>query len=256
MKAADWRQALLHPLQRRIQVLLEPVARDQAAFRDEARLRLDALREDCARVETAARDTMSSVLFSRWLQNPDVLATRAETGHWLNWLGLGGEGVEVGVYRGEFSEHLLHTWDCARLTSVDPWLEFPSTDYVDVCNLPQDKHEENYVVTANRLRRFGDRSRVLRGTSETAAATFADSSLDFVYLDAQHHYEAVRDDLGLWHRKVRKGGVIGGHDYLDGRIASGNYGVKRAVDEFASAHGYRVVVTREPNWPSWYARIA
>jgi hypothetical protein len=39
-------------------------------------------------------------------------------------------------------------------------------------------------------------------------------SLDFVYIDANHKYDAVKKDLELWYPKVRKGGVFAGHDYL------------------------------------------
>jgi hypothetical protein len=255
MKTADWRTTLLQAIQKRVQSLLQPIANDQAAFRAETTRILESLRHDVARAEAAARDATTASLFSRWMEHPDALASRNETGQWLNWLGLGGEGVEVGVYRGDFSEHLLRTWDCRLLTSIDPWREFPGQDYVDVCNLPQQKHEENHSATVARLVKFDSRSRVVRATSEDAAATFANGSLDFVYLDAQHHYEAVREDIALWHAKIRKGGVMGGHDYLDGRIDSGDYGVKRAVDEFAAANGYQLIVTREPNWPSWFVRV-
>jgi hypothetical protein len=65
----------------------------------------------------------------------------------------------------------------------------------------------------------------------------------------------VREDLRLWAPKICAGGVIGGHDYLDGDRPSGKYGVKRAVDEFAGEYGFKVVVTREPDWPSWYIRV-
>ncbi len=256
MTSLDWRTTLLQSLQRRIQSLVQPIASEQLSFNRETARLLEVLRQDIARVEAATHEAKASVLFSRWLDHPDLLASRSETGEWLNWLGLGASGVEVGVFRGDFSELLLRTWKCTHLTSVDPWREFSADEYVDLCNLSQSKQDENHAVTLHRLAKFGDRSTVLRTTSEEAARRFNNGSLDFVYLDAQHHYEAVQQDLALWHQKIRQGGVIGGHDYLDGRIDSGIYGVKQAVDEFAAAEGLRVIITREPNWPSWYARIA
>lgn len=224
----------------------------------------DLLRASLALVQSSAQETRqldatlhevaASLLFSRWMATPDVLASRTETGYWLNWLGLAGHGVEVGVFQGEFSRQLLRTWRCASLVSIDAWREFPSEDYVDICNQHQVDHDRNYAITVERLRQFGPRSRVVRATSKEAAIEFPDSSLDFAYLDAQHHYEAVLEDLAIWSPKVRPGGVIGGHDYFDGHLHSGVYGVKQAVDEFVSASGYRLVVTCERDWPSWFAR--
>lgn len=206
-------------------------------------------------LEDMVHDLTSSILFSRWIGSPNVLASRKEAGYWLNWLGLTGDGVEVGVFKGEFSRQLLRTWRCSSLVSVDPWREFPPGEYIDICNLSQADHDLNFQGTVERLRPFDQRSRILRGTSQEAATQVADSSLDFVYLDAQHHYEAVRNDIELWHPKVKRGGVLGGHDYLDGRLETGLYGVKKAVDEFAVANGYALVLTQERNWPSWFVRI-
>jgi hypothetical protein len=234
--------------------LLQPLYDEQRTLRSECGHAYDQVTARIATLERIGHDNAASILFSRWLQFPDVLASRNEVGHWLNWLGLAGEGVEVGVFRGEYSERLLEAWHGSLLTSVDPWRSFPQADYVDACNLPDSDHEQNYQETLRRLSRFGAKSVVLRETSSDAAAGFADASLDFVYLDAQHHYEAVRDDIAGWNPKVRHGGVIGGHDFVDGQFPSGSYGVKQAVEEFCTANGYSLVVTREPVWPSWFVR--
>lgn len=220
-----------------------------------ARMSGDACLDRIEEVEYMVHNLAASVLFSRWLHAPNALGSRKEAGYWLNSLGLTGEGVEVGVFKGEFSRFLLQTWHCTGLTSIDPWREFLSSEYVDACNLSQAEHDENFNGTVERLRRFGRRSTILRSTSREAAARFTEGSLDFVYLDAQHHYEAVRADIEIWHPKVKSGGVLGGHDYLDGMLASGLYGVKRAVDEFAAANGYPIVVTGERDWPSWFVVV-
>ncbi len=58
-----------------------------------------------------------------------------------------------------------------------------------------------------------------------AAAIFADASVDFVFLDANHSYESVVNDLRAWWPKIRPGGMLAGHDYTW-------TGVRRAVHEF------------------------
>jgi hypothetical protein len=172
--------------------------------------------------------------------------------HVLNARRLLGEGAEIGVQSGYFSEVILDTWRGGRLFSIDPWQAFPASEYVDISNVSQEQHDQLNRQTVARLARFGPRSCILRMTSAAAAPRFEDGRLDFVYLDAQHHYEAVREDLRLWAPKVRRGGVLAGHDYLDGAINPGVFGVKSAVDEFGREHGLRVIVSREPEWRSWF----
>lgn len=254
-RPAPWKTRALSAIQSRMRSLNQPLYDEQLALREETTRLIGDVIGRVDRMENTLNALAASVLGSRWLAQPDAVFTRLEAGHWLNWLGLGGEGVEVGVYRGEFSDVILRTWSCTRLTSIDPWREFPSTDYVDSCNVPQAVHDANFALARTRLAPFADRSRIMRMTSAEAAPAFEDGSLDFVYLDAQHHYEAIRDDIALWRPKVRPGGVIAGHDYIDALLPSGRYGVKRAANEFAAAEGCRLIVTKEPGWPSWFARV-
>jgi hypothetical protein len=161
----------------------------------------------------------------------------------------------VGVQYGYYSEVILSAWKGRMLYSVDPWAEFDSCIYDDVANQSQDSQDAIYRGTAERLRRFGDRSIIIRMTSATAARRFEDGQLDFVYLDAQHHYEAVKEDIRCWLPKIRQGGILAGHDYLDGEIDQGRFGVKSAVDELARIAEMRLVVSRENRWRSWFVFV-
>lgn len=81
-------------------------------------------------------------------------------------------------------------------------------------------------------------------------------SLDFVYLDARHDYESVVEDLEAWFDKVRPGGILAGHDYLDGVHPAGVFGVKTAVDEFFAKRGIPVYATcHDEPWRSWVIEI-
>ena len=181
---------------------------------------------------------------------------RLELPHILNARGLLGQGAEIGVLRGQFSEILLDRWRGEKLYCVDPWTEFPRDEYWDNKNVAQAEHDRLFAETVQRLQRFGPRAEILRQTSREAARGFPDAELDFVFLDAQHHYEAVREDLEAWHPKIRPGGILSGHDYLDGTLNGCRYGVGRAVREFADAHARRIVVAaREPRFPSWFMLV-
>jgi predicted O-methyltransferase YrrM len=57
--------------------------------------------------------------------------------------------------------------------------------------------------------------------TDEAYKLFEDESIDFLFIDADHSFEAVKKDLKLWYPKVKTGGIIAGHDYMwvDGRVA-------------------------------------
>jgi hypothetical protein len=168
----------------------------------------------------------------------------------LNRHGLLGWRVEVGVQRGIFSEHLLRYWKGELLHCVDPWKHFDSTEYVEKIDNVDDAQQEIYFAeTSARLKPFSCRVRLMRATSKEAAAVFPDASLDFVYVDAQHHYSAVKEDISLWWPKLKAGGLVGGHDWqLD--YGPPLYGVRKAVVEFAEQTGQEVFVSRDND--SWF----
>ena len=188
-----------------------------------------------------------------------ILPTRNQLADFLNRRGLGGTGVEVGVKRGVFSEAILRGWHGRLLISVDPWSEAAADEYVDVANVPQADHDRFHEETLGRLEAFGERSAVWRMTSTEAAARVDPGSLDFVYLDARHDYGSVSEDLERWFDRIRPGGVFTGHDYFDGLVPEGLFGVRSAVDEFFGARGLPVKPTyahmRGGHPPSWLVEI-
>jgi hypothetical protein len=133
-------------------------------------------------------------------------------------------GVEVGVGFGGHAEALLEQTDISELLGVDPYEH--RENYDDPMNLSSPDFENLFWYVIGRLSRFGPRYNHLRGSSAQAAAVL-NVELDFVYLDADHSYEGVQQDLALWYPKIRPGGIIGGHDY-----GQADYpGVTRAVNE-------------------------
>ena len=72
----------------------------------------------------------------------------------------------------------------------------------------------------------------IKSISWEAASKFDNESVDFVFIDAGHDYESVTKDISCWFPKIKKGGIISGHDYFNSIEFGGNFGVKKAVDEF------------------------
>jgi predicted O-methyltransferase YrrM len=66
----------------------------------------------------------------------------------------------------------------------------------------------------------------IRGGSSESARFFEDGSVDFVFIDADHVYDRVKEDILAWLPKVKPGGIIAGHDYN-----AAHQGVLQAVPE-------------------------
>lgn len=170
----------------------------------------------------------------------------------LNRRGLTGIAVEVGVAEGDFSFYMADC--CPKLTvyQVDPWSALSKEEYNDYNNTDQIEQNRRYDLVVGRAVKYANRVRQIRDFSINAANQFQDNSLDFVYLDANHKYDFIKQDIDLWWPKVRRNGIFAGHDYLDGIISSGEYGVKTAVDEFASRNNLKTNITLEKDYPTWW----
>jgi predicted O-methyltransferase YrrM len=173
----------------------------------------------------------------------------------VNSLDLRGDAVEVGVFEGLFSEHILKYCRVRKLYSIDPWLEFSNSEYTDRANAAQKVQDNRYEAVCRRLGQFAQRSEVLRKTSVEGAKQFADKSLDFIYIDANHSYQGCLEDLSVWWPKLKSGGVIAGDDFVDSSISGTQYGVKSAVSEFFGEKNIPFYTTYKPinaHWPNWY----
>ena len=133
-----------------------------------------------------------------------------------------GNIVEVGCYLGGFTWYGAQiardnysTWQC-----VDHWKG--SSD------LSSDDWESVYVGFLENMRdaRLDRFVRVQRTTSAEAAARTPDESIDLVFIDGDHSYDQCRNDIEAWLPKLKKGGVMLGHDY-----GPNHPGVIRAVGD-------------------------
>lgn len=173
------------------------------------------------------------------------MKTREEFPDWLADRGFL-RVAEIGVAAGDFARQVLSRW-AGTYIMVDAW-ERLSEGYVDISNVSNADHERNLRKAREVAAEFAPRVQLLRLLSVEAARCFPDEYFDAVYLDANHSYEAVLADLAAWVPKIRKGGVIAGHDYLDGARWEGEFGVKKAVTTFFGRSPD--IVTRE-EWPTW-----
>lgn len=164
-------------------------------------------------------------------------------------------GAEIGTEQGKFAEEILRDNPGVNLMCVDPYKAY-------------DRYEQHQ--TQARLDRFKAEARARLTpyfhhhtgpffwdtTSLEAVVQVPDNALDFVFIDANHAYEFVRDDIAAWAPKVRAGGMVAGHDYKpegQERRTPLPFGVIRAVDEYVAAHGIApLFVCKRDVCPSWF----
>lgn len=148
-------------------------------------------------------------------------------------------GAEIGVWKGEFSALLCEGNPQLELLCVDPWEPYQA--WRDTKNALTGAEAEAFMAAAYdaaEARLAPLKARIHRAYSVDAAKTVPDGSLDFVYIDGNHGYTAVLDDLAAWTPKVRRGGFISGHDY---RLNPTKpfIEVVRAVQDFVAIHTIR-----------------
>jgi hypothetical protein len=143
------------------------------------------------------------------------------------------EGVELGTRNGDFALKICQAG--LKLNCVDSWLDYP--DYTSPDDNWQTQLNGQYEKTKKLLATFS--ANIIRKLSMDAVKDFKDESLDFIYIDANHDFKYVIEDIFEWSKKIRKGGVIAGHDYFqfDSREKFKNMRVKEAVDAYTNAYG-------------------
>jgi hypothetical protein len=126
---------------------------------------------------------------------------------WANELGANGKAVEIGAYSGEGTEVIANYFK--EVLAVDPWI-----NGYDLNDVASHQCPMKFVFEAfqNRTKGLGNVF-FKRGKSLDALEFVRDESLDLVYVDGDHRYEAVVADIQGWKPKLRKGGVLAGHDW-------------------------------------------
>jgi hypothetical protein len=181
-------------------------------------------------------------------------------------------GAELGVQRGVFAEQTLQQWPmCTDYLLVDVWA--PLENYADIANVSpvrQDRFMNEALAKTSGV--FGEKVKHCRDFTSECVKNVPDESLDYIYVDARHDFLGVYTDLVEWWPKLKRGGILAGHDYVtqdDGPAQGGqdwtvNFDgtkdatetvVKGAVDLFASEVCRQVTVAyREIQWNTWALR--
>ena len=141
------------------------------------------------------------------------------------------KGCEIGVAQGNNSESILEHLNIERLYLIDIW----------------DNDDNKWLWSQHSYKivqkKFKNDLRIIikKDFSKNAVKEIQDNSLDFIYIDGNHGYENVYQDISLWFSKLKVNGIIAGHDIC-------LIGVRNAVSDFCSINNIKFII----EIPDWY----
>lgn len=152
------------------------------------------------------------------------------------------QGIEIGVYHGVNSYMLLDACPTIKkIIGVDPFESYMDWQYM----VTQDVMDEAYAAFEENLELMKNRFELLKMKSVDAAAVLEDDAYDFVFIDGDHSIKAVLGELEMYVPKIKKGGLVAGHDI-------GLYSVNMAVQGWCRKNGVSPSDIHIVENQSWY----
>lgn len=154
----------------------------------------------------------------------------------------GSHFVEIGSYYGMsaafMTVEIINSGKDIKFDAVDAWYGSKDCDKLDASHIKtleqlEQKESSQYEIFLKNMKPVWGKFTPVKLESVRASRLYDDNSLDFVFIDAMHLYENVKADINAWLPKVKKGGIISGHDYAFNAVELNSpfKGVAQAVHE-------------------------
>jgi len=146
------------------------------------------------------------------------------------------KSIEIGIFKGQNSEDIIKNLNIKKNYLIDPYTQYEdykSDGYYDKLKIAKKE-------ALNRLKKWSNKIIWIRDYSEKAIKKISEE-VDFIYVDGNHEYEYVKKDLQLYWIKLKKGGILSGHDIQ-------SLGVSNAVLEFAKEKNLEVHFGDRRDW--------
>lgn len=161
-------------------------------------------------------------------------------------------GAEIGTEEGRYAEEICRALPGVKLYCVDPYQAYDR--YAD--HVSQSRLDHFYNVARSRLLKQNHFDvEFIRAPSLEGVQRFKPGSLDFVFIDGNHHFDFVVQDIIAWEPIVRAGGIVAGHDYKPegSETTPIPFGVIEATNAYTTAHKIRPwFITTRDKCPSWF----
>jgi hypothetical protein len=150
--------------------------------------------------------------------------------------------VEVGVFEGENAERIIRNLGIKRIYLIDPY-KYEKTDCsytskTDLC-LAKEKMKK-------RLSKYGNKIIFIKRSSIKSLNSIPDNC-DYIYIDGNHNYKNVKEDIKNYYNKVKDGGILAGHNIENGGYYKNN-GVTQAFVEFVAKKNLKPFIANKDWW--------
>jgi predicted O-methyltransferase YrrM len=139
------------------------------------------------------------------------------------------EFVEIGSFRGTsavfMAVQILNKNKNIKLNCIDPWEDTDEAKLTQPERVEEVNKNGLYFDFIKNIEKVKDYINPIRSSSFVASNNFKNESVDFVFVDGDHSYQAVLMDLKLWWPKLKNGGIMAGHDFWASQI-------RKAVEDF------------------------
>lgn len=137
--------------------------------------------------------------------------------------------AEIGVSRGDYSEKILSVIQPQKLYLIDAWNSEPY-HFKEAIEARFSKEIKSGQIV------------ICQGISTVELEKVADKFFDWVFIDTDHTYQTTAKELEICRKKVKRGGIIAGHDYVTGAwLPKLRYGVVEAVNEFCTKYNWEMI---------------
>lgn len=151
--------------------------------------------------------------------------------------------LEIGVFKGEFVDYLFKNCNIGSIDAVDLFEGIMGSGDVDGNNFSFCDIGKSYLELCHKYRN-NDNVKFYKTNSYTFFQNQKDNSYDIIYIDGDHSFNGVKQDLINAYQKIKNGGYIMGHDYemnMEKANKVYNFGVKDAVDEFCLYYEQNII---------------
>ena len=148
--------------------------------------------------------------------------------------------AEIGTYNGLTAMNICKSLNIQKIYLIDPYKNYRGYDvgkqYEEKQRNQPDVGNETYMTAKKRMGRFGDKAVFIKKLSHLAVGDVP-NNLDFVYVDGNHSYKYCKNDMELYWEKIKKGGILAGHDIVTRK------GVMKAFCEFVVEKKLQPIIT-------------
>jgi len=157
--------------------------------------------------------------------------------------------AEIGVFKGEYSKIIYETIKPKELHLIDIFSGPTCSGDKDGNNMQHANMDHEY----EQIKKWSiDKNVILhKGRSVDVLKNFEDNYFDAMYIDGDHSYEGIKQDIELCFNKIKNNGYMCGHDYHEVLFS----GVFTAVNEFCTLNNLKINKITQDGCPSFVIQI-